>query len=319
MGRPGLTRHRKFARLTRLLGSAALARGHLELIWEVAYENGDDLLGDAGDVELLAQWQGEAGVLATALAESGFVDLEANEYRIHDLYDHAPEYVRKRADREAARQEKGITIREIRAAAARARWAKRDSKRDASGQQTDASDFRLECKRDASGTPPSPAPAPLKEDTSTSSPSSASPLGSSQDPLKSGNIPKRSNGVPQEKEHTGSSPDMALVLWPWNALAARRGLPQSRGKGKVAQTIRTRLRAAGWLEDFTAALKFIDGSPFHRGENDRGWRADLTWLLKIGKVEELAEKAAVIPAPASGQEFGEPDENGIRNPIARGA
>jgi hypothetical protein len=176
MGRPGLSRHRKFARLTRLLGSAALARGHLELIWEVAYENGDDLLGDSGDVELLAQWQGEAGVLAAALVEAGFVDLDANEYRIHDLYDHAPEYVRKRADREAARQEKGITLREIRAAAARARWDKSNSKRTANGQQTDASDFRLHgsnangSKRRASGTPPAPAPAPAPEEEASASP-----------------------------------------------------------------------------------------------------------------------------------------------------
>jgi hypothetical protein len=165
MGRPGLTRHRKFARLTRLLGSAALARGHLELIWEVAYENGDDLLGDAGDVELLAQWQGEAGALAAALVESGFVDLEANEYRVHDLYDHAPEYVRKRADREAARQAKGITIREIRAAAASARWEKWNSNRTANGQQTAASGNHLHAtgsKRRANGTPPAPAPAPIE-------------------------------------------------------------------------------------------------------------------------------------------------------------
>ena len=50
MGRPGLSRHRKFARLARLVGGEAVARGSLELLWDVAYENGDEVLGDVGDV-----------------------------------------------------------------------------------------------------------------------------------------------------------------------------------------------------------------------------------------------------------------------------
>ncbi len=91
MGRPGLTRHRKFARLARLLDSEALARGHLELLWDVAYENGDDLLGDAGDVEYAARWKGEPGKLAAALVEAGFLDLDGERYRVHDLWHHAPD------------------------------------------------------------------------------------------------------------------------------------------------------------------------------------------------------------------------------------
>lgn len=54
MARPGLTQHPKFRRLARLLGSAPLALGCLELMWEVCYQNGDPLLGDAVDVEAAA-------------------------------------------------------------------------------------------------------------------------------------------------------------------------------------------------------------------------------------------------------------------------
>jgi len=126
MGRPNLGRHRKFARLAKLLGSAPLARGSLELLWDAANENGDELLGEARDVEALAQWAGKPGRLATALVESGFLDRDGKLHRVHDYWHHAPDFVQKRAEREAERREKGETIRSLRAEAGRkgaeARW-----------------------------------------------------------------------------------------------------------------------------------------------------------------------------------------------------
>jgi hypothetical protein len=73
-----------------------------------------------------------------------------------------------------------------------------------------------------------------------------------------------------------------------------------------------------WLEDFRAALSFIERSAFHRGENDRGWKADLAWLLKSGKAEELAERATGASPPTTAEEFTEPDELGIRYPVDSG-
>lgn len=113
MARPTLTRHRKFKQLSRLLGSKALALGSLELLWEVAYENGDDLLGRAEDVEYQAGWQGAAGALVSAMTESGFLDLDGESYRVHDLWDHAPDYVRKRLKREQQRRETGAKLRSL--------------------------------------------------------------------------------------------------------------------------------------------------------------------------------------------------------------
>lgn len=138
MGRPGLTRHRKFARLERALDAvqvgfgAVLARGSLELLWDTAYENGDELLGDADDVENAARWRGERGLLAKALLEAGgadedgFIELRCscgegrrahrggkacgawqpveNRFFVHDLWDHAPEYVAGRREREVERR-----------------------------------------------------------------------------------------------------------------------------------------------------------------------------------------------------------------------
>ena len=116
VARPGLTKHRKFLRLAKAIGSEPLARGLLEFIWESAYENGDDFLGDSTDVENLAHWGGEPGVITAALLDSGFIDLLSEGdagcsspsspqcYRVHDLLDHAPSYVHGRREKEEERR-----------------------------------------------------------------------------------------------------------------------------------------------------------------------------------------------------------------------
>jgi hypothetical protein len=122
MGRPGLTKHRKFRRLESALGSQIAARGSLETLWDSAYENGDSYLGDAGDVESAARWDGQPGVLTKALLDAGggdgpgFVEEvpgRPGRYMVHDLWHHAPDYVRKRRAREAARREKHDPIETV--------------------------------------------------------------------------------------------------------------------------------------------------------------------------------------------------------------
>jgi hypothetical protein len=187
MARPGFSQHRKFRRLVRSLGSQALARGALELIWDAAYENGEDYIGDTTDVEHAGDWQGEPGVLVAALlgaggeGNAGFIDPDPDRpghFRVHDLYDHAPEYVKKRMDREAARREQGVTLSQVRAAAAKAKHLKRlaeqgaqlaaegaalAAERHATGGHPAASERHLQTNGSnwpANGTTPAPAPAP---------------------------------------------------------------------------------------------------------------------------------------------------------------
>jgi hypothetical protein len=103
------------------LKSDALAFGHLGIIWEACYEAGDDNVGSSDDLEYLAKWQGEPGVLSALLVDSGFIDRdEAGIHWVHDLYDHAPDYVQRRMEREQERRAKGVTISELRAKAGRA-------------------------------------------------------------------------------------------------------------------------------------------------------------------------------------------------------
>jgi hypothetical protein len=116
MGRPGLSRHPKFLRLALELGNEPLARGALELLWEVSYEAGDPRIGDPANVEAAARWRGEKGALFAALRDAGgtgrvgFIEDRDGAWVIHDLWDHAPDYVRKRAAREDERRVKGRSM-----------------------------------------------------------------------------------------------------------------------------------------------------------------------------------------------------------------
>jgi hypothetical protein len=140
MARPGLPTHRKLRRLVHMLSiPVPYVIDHLECVWSVAYECGDPLLGDMVDVELAAQWPGERGKLCEALVACGFVDADADgRYSVHDLFDHAPEYVQRRAEREAARKLKGESIASLRAQAGRKGGFASVAARQADMKQTEA-------------------------------------------------------------------------------------------------------------------------------------------------------------------------------------
>jgi hypothetical protein len=80
MARPTLHRNLKWTRLVRALGGDEIvARGALELMWDVAYENGDEYLGTSEDVELAARWRASPGSCPSLLnagreGEAGFIE-----------------------------------------------------------------------------------------------------------------------------------------------------------------------------------------------------------------------------------------------------
>lgn len=145
MARPGLINHRKFKLLARLIGDRAKALGHLEFLWAAAYENGDEFLGGSDEVEALAEWDGEPGELLKYMLKSGFIDQNGKGFMVHDLWDHAPDYVRKRRERELTRQKKGEAL-----------------ERSLTGQ-CPGSDRSVD-------PPPAPAPAPSSQGTPLSPP-----------------------------------------------------------------------------------------------------------------------------------------------------
>lgn len=97
MARLNLSRHWKFRRLARALGSPVVARGHLEYLWEAAYEAASDYIGSPADIADAALWTGEPLELVAFLVEAQFLDERApGEYVVHDLWDYAPPFVRLR-------------------------------------------------------------------------------------------------------------------------------------------------------------------------------------------------------------------------------
>jgi hypothetical protein len=110
MALPGLTQHRKFGRLARALGSRVLAMGVLELLWSHAYDVVDATIGDATDLAYILDWPTDPAAVIEALQGAGFIDeIAPGQYAVHDLWDHCPQYVRRRRARAEARTNPSVS------------------------------------------------------------------------------------------------------------------------------------------------------------------------------------------------------------------
>jgi hypothetical protein len=68
MARPGLRNHLKFKKLVKALNMPPVyVQAHLQSMWDCGYEAANDLLGNADDVELAAEWLGEKGAFFKAV------------------------------------------------------------------------------------------------------------------------------------------------------------------------------------------------------------------------------------------------------------
>jgi hypothetical protein len=82
------------------------------------------------------------------------------------------------------------------------------------------------------------------------------------------------------------------ILEGWNDLAEKCGLPKA-GKltgGRLRQA-QARLREYPDLDSWQRAMRHIHDTPFLRGENDRGWRADIDFLLQAKSFTKLTEES----------------------------
>lgn len=81
------------------------------------------------------------------------------------------------------------------------------------------------------------------------------------------------------------------VVEAWNETAAQLGLPKV---ARLTPQRRKRLRtmiAEHPPDDFQAALDAVASSPFCRGENDRGWKADFDFFIQPKSFTKLMEGA----------------------------
>lgn len=105
MAKPELLTHVKFGRFIRALQLRRYeALGLLEALWQHCWSVSSDEVGTAGDVAWIVDWpEARADQLAAALVTSGFLDPHPDhddEFRVHDLWRHAPTYARRRLTRE---------------------------------------------------------------------------------------------------------------------------------------------------------------------------------------------------------------------------
>jgi hypothetical protein len=158
MARPGLDRHPKMMMLRRMLGEPRPhVRGYLDCLWETAYENGDPVIGTPEMVEAVAEYPGESGKLFNALlscggpGRAGFIEPVPGRdglFQIHDLYHHAPDYVKKRRDRESCRSSSDVVSHS-------------PTLSDNGGQRQKTADNGGQRQKTAqNGRTPAPAPAP---------------------------------------------------------------------------------------------------------------------------------------------------------------
>lgn len=163
MARPTLFSSPKFRRLVHLLKvPIPHAVGYLECLWSVAYECGEPVIGDEIDVEIAAQWPGDAGVLCRALVQVGLLDPadESGRHTIHDFWDHAPDYVKKRRERELERKDRSAKLKGTSVSVRRTA--------DNGGQRRTLSAEKEETS--PCGLTPAPTPAPSPSPTPTHTP-----------------------------------------------------------------------------------------------------------------------------------------------------
>ena len=214
MARPTLFTSVKFRRLVYILKvPTPHAVGYLECLWAIAYECGQPIIGDTVDVELAAQWPGEPGQLCEALAAVGLLDaVDGGKWQIHDFWDHAPEYVKKRHERELGRKDRF-----------RGRSNQTETPSNNVGKcppfggqrQTTAADV---CRTAENGNTPAPAPTPTPT------------------PLIPPYPPEGEQGGEEPGGEVLTTPEAKTALEGWERLNAERGKPLTPTRRRALMT-----------------------------------------------------------------------------------
>lgn len=80
------------------------------------------------------------------------------------------------------------------------------------------------------------------------------------------------------------------IVEAWNDLANRYGFSKAKLTPERQRKLKTRIRHCT-ADDFTEAISAFDRSSFLRGENDRGWKPNLDWLLEPKNFTKVQEGA----------------------------
>ena len=96
--------HPKFKRLKRRLGiGTAHTLGLLECLWQYTHSTGNPVYC-RDDIEAVAEWEGELGILLSALVVEGWVDQnDDGTFSVHDYWENCPGFVRERLKKQRQR------------------------------------------------------------------------------------------------------------------------------------------------------------------------------------------------------------------------
>lgn len=84
--------------------------------------------------------------------------------------------------------------------------------------------------------------------------------------------------------------DLAIAVIQWNDMAGDLNLSAvSRLTEPRKKSLRLRISEIGGIENWVSVLAKIRESPFLRGDNDRGWKADFDFLLQAKSFTKLME------------------------------
>lgn len=109
-----------------------------------------------------------------------------------------------------------------------------------------------------------------------------------------------------DRDGTDRQDELAEALAAFNRMAAEVGLPEAQGLSRKRRlALKAHLRDSGGIAGWRIAMDRVRASPFLRGENDRGWRASLDFLLKPESFAKLME-GAYEPAPGARRQRAEP-------------
>ena len=103
---------------------------------------------------------------------------------------------------------------------------------------------------------------------------------------------ERETETEEERTLTGSPPnkDARQALSDWNTMADRAGLPTAQRLTKTRRAkLNARLKECGGLAGWADALARVEASSFLTGDNPRGWRADLDFMLQESSFTKLIE------------------------------
>jgi hypothetical protein len=316
------------------------------MMWEPAYENGDPYIGEVVDVEARVGWKGDLGALCASLVGAGgkghagfieeggsqwWLDGEPGTYRVHDLYDHAPDYVTKRMKREAERVAKGQTISEMRASAGRRGAASTNAKKSSIGRQTSGqlpdagwspTDRQPANDRQFDATP---APAPAREVKTLSAEEAQPQQGAPANAL--GNaalVLVKSVGLGYAKEpepvamaDRGKPTHRAQTVYEYWCRVMDKG-PRTVFDAGRRSAIEKQLKAGRTVEELCQAVDGCKRDRFSMGENDYGKKFnDISLICRdaahVEKFVELAESpqfsALRTPTSAGAQRAAETAKN----------